>query len=279
MPKPTSGSQRIAFITGGARGIGRQIATDLLASGYRVVIGDLDLAATTTTATELGAGALAVHLDITKPESISAAIIETTTTVGPIDVWVNNAGIMPTGYFADQPLAQLTLTIDIDFTGLVAATHAILPLMVERGSGTIINIASATGVKPLAGLAVYSGAKAAVIAFSSSLRRELRGTGVTVSVIAPNLASTALGAGITPPAITGIITAQTISSAVMRVLKSGKFATVVPRPLGLLLRFSKALPIPMQDWIDDRVGSDRIGLGGDPATRAAYIQEVVEKKK
>lgn len=265
----------IAVVTGAARGIGRQISEDLVARGYHVVIGDLDLEQTTQTATELGPAATAVRLDVTDGALVRSVIEQVERDRGPIALWVNNAGIMPTGLFAAQKPSVLRATIDIDYSAVVDATRAVLPLMLGRGTGTIVNIASATGIKPLAGLAVYSGTKAAIIAFSDVLRRELRGSGVRVHVIAPNLVTTALGAGITPPALTGSVNAQTVSRAVMRALDRGAFLTVVPRRLGPLLRFSRMLPLPVQDWVDDRVGSDRIGLGGDPDIRAAYLADAL----
>ena len=265
----------LAVVTGAARGIGRQISEDLIARGYHVVIGDLDLAQTTQTATELGDAATAVRLDVTDGALIRSTIDRIESDLGPIELWVNNAGIMPTGLFESQRSAVLRATIDINYAAVVDATRAILPLMLERGEGTIVNIASATGIKPLAGLAVYSGTKAAIIAFSDVLRRELRGSGVQVSVIAPNLVTTALGAGITPPALTGSVNAVTVSKAVMRALDTGRFLTVVPRRLAPLLRFSAGLPITLRDWLDDVVGSDKIGLGGDPAVRAAYLDDAL----
>jgi len=268
----------IAFVTGAARGIGRQIAHDLLDRGYRVVLGDLDLAATESTALELGDGASAVQLDVTDGQQLADIIASVEKRLGPIDLWVNNAGIMPTGPFHDQPVDLAATIIDVNYTGVVRATSAILPGMFDRGSGTIINVASATGIKPLAGLAVYSGTKAAIIAFSDALRRELRGTGVNVRVVLPNLVRTPLGAGITPPRLTGSVNAQTVSASVMRLLHGRRYSTVVPRGLGPVLRFSRLLPVAVQDWIDDRVGTDRIGLGGDPAVRAAYLRDVLRKQ-
>jgi len=266
-----------AVVTGGARGIGRQLAADLLARGYRVVIGDLDLAATDATARELGEGVTAVRLDVTDPTVVAAVIDQVEREIAPIDVWINNAGIMPTEPFATQKPEVAQRIITINYASVVSATGLILPRMLERGSGTIVNMASATGIKPLAGVAVYSGTKAAVIAFSDALRRELRTTGVRITVVNPNLVRTAMGAGITPPGLTGSVSAADVSAAVMKALDKKRFWVVVPRRLGPLLRFSKVLPVSWQDWIDDRAGSDQIGLGGDPATRAAYAKDVLEK--
>ena len=265
----------LAVITGGARGIGRQLAHDLLARGYRVVIGDLDLAVTQATAAELGSGATAVRLDVTDATGIAAVIDSVETEHGPIDVWINNAGIMPTEPFATQKPEVAQRIIAINYASVVSATGLILPRMLARNSGTIVNMASATGIKPLAGVAVYSGTKAAVIAFSDALRRELRKTGVRITVVNPNLVTTAMGAGITPPALTGSVTAPDVSAAAMRALDRKRFWVVVPKRLGPLLRFSKLLPVSWQDWIDDRAGSDSIGLGGDPATRAAYAKDAL----
>jgi len=269
----------IAVITGGARGIGQQLAVDLVARGYRVVIADLDDTVTDATATSLGPAASAVHLDVTDRENITAVIEHVETTIGPVDLWINNAGIMPTGAFAAQSIDVARAIVDVDYTSVIEATGAILPRMLERGSGTIVNMASATGIKPLAGVAAYSGAKAAVIAFSSALRRELRGSGVRIIVVMPNLVRTALGAGISPPALTGSLSAAEVSRAVLRALDRGTFAVVVPRRLAPLLHLSALLPVRLSDWIDDRVGSDRIGLGGDPATRAAYLAEVLARRR
>lgn len=266
----------IAFITGGARGIGKQLAHDLLARGYRVVIGDLDFEATDATARELGDGATAVRLDVTDPVLVAAVIEQVEAEVGPIDLWINNAGIMPTEPFATQKPETAQRIIAINFAALVGATGLIMPRMLARNSGTIVNMASATGVKPLAGVAVYSGTKAAVIGFSDALRRELRKTGVRVLVVNPNLVRTALGAGITPPALTGSVSAAQVSATVLWALDKKKFSVVVPRRLAPLLRFSKSLPVSWQDWVDDRVGSDSIGLGGDPAVRAAYAKDALD---
>ena len=271
---PAARGTRVAVVTGSARGIGHTIAGDLLARGYRVVVADLELAATQTAAAELGDGATGMRLDVTDAALVASVVSRIETELGPIDVWVNNAGVMPTGPFRDQSAALIDTVIDVDYRALVHATAIVLPAMVSRGRGHIVNIASATGVKPLAGLAVYSGTKAAVIGYSDALRRELRGTGVQVSIIMPNLVSTAMGAGITPPRGFAAVTAEAVSAAAMRAIERNRFSSFVPGYLGPILRLSRLLPTRVQDFLDDRIGTDRIGLGGDPATRAAYLKNV-----
>jgi short-subunit dehydrogenase len=274
----TGPGRPVAVVTGGARGIGRQIAEDLLAAGYRVVVGDLDRAATEKTALELGGYASAVRLDVTDGALVRAVVQQVEIDIGAIEVWVNNAGIMPTGTFLSQSPELLDTVVAVDFRAVVDATAVVLPQMVRRGHGTVVTIASATGIKPLAGLAVYSGTKAAVVSYSEALRRELRGSGVRICVVLPNLVSTAMGAGISAPPGFGAVTAAQVSRATLRAIRRGTFATVVPARLGPALRITRLLPLGVQDWLDDRIGTDRIGLGGDPAARTAYLEDVLKKK-
>ncbi|MGO1974392.1 MAG: SDR family NAD(P)-dependent oxidoreductase [Propionibacteriaceae bacterium] len=134
------------------------------------------------------------------------------------------------------------------------------------------------GQQPLAGLAVYSGTKAAVVGFSTALRRELRGTDVHVASVLPYLAVTALGAGI--PAQRGftVVTPEQVAEQVVRAIRRGTAVVYVPRGLGPSIALLNALPLRVQDWVDDLIGTDRIGLGGDPATRAAYDDSVFGEK-
>jgi short-subunit dehydrogenase len=275
----TAAAPRVAVVTGAARGIGRQIASDLLNVGYTVVIGDLDLKQTEATAADLGEHCSAVRLDVTDREMLGKVIADVEKSIGPIAVWVNNAGIMPTGYFVEQDVDVSAKVIDVNYLGVMQSTKIMLPRMLERGAGTILNIASATGAKPLAGAAVYSGSKAAIIGFSDAVRREIRKSGVHICVILPNLARTEMSAGIRGPKALGSVSAEQVSAVALRAIRTGRFESFVPRRLGPVIRFSRLLPTGAQDWLDDRVGTDKIGLGGDPAARAAYIDDAMKKER
>ena len=146
---------------------------------------------------------------------------------------------MPTGRFSDQPIELSRAIIEIDYVSVVETMRAILP----------------------------------------ALHRELRRTGVRIMVVSPNMVRTAMGAGITPPAISGSISAAAVSKATIRGLDSGRFHVIVPRRFALILRLFTNLPLSWQDWIDDRADSDRIGLGGDPAGRAKYLAGVLPTAK
>jgi short-subunit dehydrogenase len=198
--------------------------------------------------------------------------------LGPIEVWVNNAGIMPTGPFVDQDPDVSAKVVAVNYLGVVQSTSILLPLLIARGRGTILNIASATGAKPIAGAAVYSGTKAGIIAFSDAVRREVRNTGVRICVVLPNLARTQMSSGIRGPRALGSVSAEQVSAVVRRALRTGRFQSFVPRPLGPVIRLSRLLPTGAQDWLDDRIGTDKIGLGGEPSARERYLDEAMSKQ-
>ena len=273
-----SDTSPLAVITGAARGIGYATAQALHAAGHRVVVTDLSADDAQRAAERIGRGVHSRALDVTDSAMLAEVIMEVEASLGPITVWVNNAGIMPTGPAVSQDPAVADTIIDVNYRAVVNATRLMLPRFIARGTGAIVNIASATASKPLAGLAVYSGTKAAVVGFSTALRRELRGTGVDVVTILPYLAATALGAGI--PAQRGftVVTPEQVAEQVVRAIRRGTPIVYVPRGLGPSIALLNALPLRVQDWVDDLIGTDRIGLGGDPATRAAYDDSVFGEK-
>ena len=131
---------KVVVITGGARGIGFETATQLVAAKARVILGDVDGEAVGKAAADLGVEGL--ELDVTSTESIEAFLDEAERIVGPVDVWVNNAGIMPVGPFLNYDAALIRRTIDIDLMGVIWGTQAAARRMVARGHGHIVNVAS-----------------------------------------------------------------------------------------------------------------------------------------
>ncbi|MCW2867861.1 MAG: oxidoreductase [Marmoricola sp.] len=181
-------SNRVAFVTGGAQGIGRGIAASLAEAGFRVAIADLKLEVATQTAQDLsveGAEVVAVEVDVTSMDSVKAAVAATEARLGPIEVVVNNAGwddFMP---FVKTDEAFWDRVLDINFKGQLRVVHAVVPGMVERGFGRIINIGSDAGRVGSSLEAVYSGAKGGVIAFTKTLAREVATKGVTANTVCP----------------------------------------------------------------------------------------------
>jgi len=181
-------TNRVAMVTGGAQGIGRGIATALAGQGFRVAIADLNLATAGQTAKELTEAAgtvIAVETDVTQTASVRAAVQAVEAELGPVEVVVNNAGwddFMPfvatTEEFWDKVL-------EINFKGALRVTHAVVPGMMERGFGRVINIGSDAGRVGSSLEAVYSGAKGGLIAFTKTLAREVATKGVTANAVCP----------------------------------------------------------------------------------------------
>jgi 2-hydroxycyclohexanecarboxyl-CoA dehydrogenase len=179
---------RVALVTGAAQGIGRGITALLGEQGFKVAVADLNLPAAAQAAKEIGAAggtAIAVEMDVTGAASVEQAVRAVEAELGPVEIVVNNAGwddFMPfvrtTEEFWDKIL-------DLNFKGALRVTQAVLPGMVERGFGRVINIGSDAGRVGSSLEAVYSGAKGGIIAFTKTLAREVATKGVTANTVCP----------------------------------------------------------------------------------------------
>lgn len=171
----------LVAITGGARGIGLATARAFVAKGARVAIGDLDAELAEKAATELGAGVTAHRLDVTDKASFAAFVAAAEEAHGrPLDVLVNNAGIMPNGAFLEGSERIDRLQFDVNVHGTIHGLRIVLPGMIERGRGHVVNVASLAGKFPLKGLAVYNASKFAAVGLTAAVRLETADTGVSV---------------------------------------------------------------------------------------------------
>jgi 2-hydroxycyclohexanecarboxyl-CoA dehydrogenase len=179
---------RTALVTGAARGIGRAIALELAAAGRNVAAADVRVADAEAVAAEIvggGGRALAVELDVTDDDSVQAAVARVGAELGAIDIAVNNAGWDELRPFLETDAAFWSRVVDVNFLGGLRVTHAVLPGMVERGWGRLVNIGSDAGRVGSSLEAVYSGAKGGVIAFTKTIAREVARSGVTANVVCP----------------------------------------------------------------------------------------------
>lgn len=181
-------TSRVAFVTGGAQGIGGGISVALGAAGFRVAIADLNLDAANETAkriTDAGGTAIAVSVDVTDTASVRMAVEAVTAELGDIEIAVNNAGwddFMP---FLKTTEDFWNRILDINFKGALRVCHTVVPGMMERGFGRVVNIGSDAGRVGSSLEAVYSGAKGGIIAFGKTLAREVATKGVTVNTVCP----------------------------------------------------------------------------------------------
>jgi 2-hydroxycyclohexanecarboxyl-CoA dehydrogenase len=189
------GSGKTALVTGAGRGIGRAIALGLARDGCQVGIADIlpgSAAATAADVEALGVKGLALPVDLTSRAEVESMVAETLAKFGQIDVLVNNAGWDRMGLFLDTDEDTWDRIIAVNLKAMLYVCKAVLPQMVARGAGKVVNVASDAGRVGSSGEAVYSATKGAVIAFSKALAREMARHRITVNVVCPGLTETPL---------------------------------------------------------------------------------------
>lgn len=183
---------KVLFITGAASGIGAAIARRATALGHRVVIADVNFAAAAALAASLGEGALATQLDIRSPEQWDDALNLTWEKFGRLDVLINNAGIIHTGFTRDVSLEQHRHTIEVNLLGPLTGIKLALPRLQSQGSGHLITICSMTSFIPMTGMASYGASKHALRAFHHGLALEERNGPLQFTIIHPPATETAM---------------------------------------------------------------------------------------
>lgn len=257
------------IVTGGARGIGRATVERFARQGASVAVGDLDADLLAEVAAPFGDRVATARLDVTDPASwreFLAAVGH----LGPWDVLVNNAGIMPLGSVLKEPDEVTRAIFDVNVHGPINGTKAVAPGMVERGHGHIVNVASAVGRLAVADGASYSASKFAVVGFSEATRAELAPFGVDVSVVLPTVVQTELSAGV--PAAKGVppVTAEDVAEVIETVVRRPRAEMWVPRWVQGPTKTIQALPRRVQEVMAKAMGADDVLAQADPAARAAY---------
>lgn len=264
---------KVIAITGGGRGIGLAIAEALIAQGARVSIGDIDLALAEREAKRIGAHS--GQLDVRDAASFADFIAGTEAALGPLYGLINNAGIMPMGYFLDEAPALADAQIDINFRGVIHGMRLALPGLLARRSGHIINIASLAGRFAIPGSAIYCGTKFAVVGMTEAVAGEYRDSGVEFTCIMPSKVLTELTSGTEKAgSIIPSVTPEQVAEAVIDSLLKPRLMVAVPDYLQVAHSAYTLIP----GWLQKRgrrlIGDDRILSQLDHAAHAGYEQRI-----
>ena len=276
--EPRRVAGKVVAITGGARGIGEATARALIGEGARVAIGDLDLALAEKTASALGGETIALELDVTQRESFASFLSQVEERLGPIDVLVNNAGIMPLGRFVDEDDATARRMFDINVHGLMFGMKLVLPSMLRRNSGHIVNIASQAGKGGFPGGATYCATKHAVVGLSEAVRGELRETNIEISCVMPAVVNTELGSGLVDTRAVKKLEPQDVAEAIVDAVKQPKFDVWVPKVSDGIYRFMQLLPRRGREAVVRALRADQVLAHADRDARAAYEERAARSE-
>jgi NAD(P)-dependent dehydrogenase (short-subunit alcohol dehydrogenase family) len=261
---------KVVAITGGGRGIGRATAVALAREGARVAVGDLDREAAEAVAAELGPDALGLPLDVTDHAGFTAFLDEVERRLGPLDVLVNNAGILHLGPFVEEEEDATRRQVDVNLFGVINGTRLILPRFRARGAGHLVNVASSAGKVTPPGIATYTATKHAVVGLTEAVRAEHAGTGIDFSIVMPGVVKTEMIAGYASSPLVKEITPEDVADEIVDALRTGRIEVWVPRSLGRINRVMAAAPRGVREWIGRRLGIDRITWDADRSARDAY---------
>jgi len=267
----TSIKGKVVAITGGARGIGLATATALHALGARVAIGDIDDVTLKESATTHGIDAYA-KLDVTDEESFEGFLNYVEETLGPIDVLVNNAGIMQIGPFLDEDDLTAQRMIDINLRGVILGMKLALARMVPRDRGHVVNISSQAGKFGAPGGATYSATKHAVVGLTEAVRGELRlmGAHIDLSYVMPFVVNTELGAGLGQARGLSNLEPAEVADAIVDALQHRTVEVWVPKSAKRTNVLGTVLPRPLAEGIARAMKADRVLADADAIARRGY---------
>jgi short-subunit dehydrogenase len=229
--RPLAG--RRALVTGASRGIGPHIARALAARGARLALTAREAGGVSDLVGELvsrGTRAVGIPADLRSAGDRERLVTEARDALGGVDILVNNAGVDSSGAFAALAPRAMADTVETNLTAPMHLTRLVLPDMLARRTGHVVNVASLAGKKAVPFEAVYGGTKAGLIEWTSALRIELRGTGVSLSAVCPGYV-TGEGMfarwGVTPPALFGSCTPAAVAHAVVHAIEADRAEIVV----------------------------------------------------
>lgn len=254
-------TEKRVLVTGGASGLGLAIARRFAAEGARLVLADIDVNALEAAAAGLaldGRAAATCPIDVADPASVAVARDRVNREHGPIDVLVNNAGVVFGGRFGDVALERHLDTFRVNLLGAVIVSRAFLPDLVARPEGHLVFVASASGLIPLPYAATYASSKWGLIGFSDSLRVELALDGhrhVGVTTVCPSYVTTGLFDGASPPLTTRALDPDAVAALVVRAVRRNRPFVLTPWLVRITPAFKGLLPTRAFDAVARLLGA------------------------
>jgi all-trans-retinol dehydrogenase (NAD+) len=249
-------------ITGGAAGIGKEMAMLFAKEKANLALIDIDESKLYATARELATNGTRVQTyicNVGDHREVERVCQEVTGDFGKIDVLVNNAGIVVGKPIVDATIEDLNRTMDINVIGVIWMTKQFLPAMIQRNSGHIVNIASAAGTLALPRLANYCASKFAVVGFNDSLRMEMKKyghTGIKTTCVCPSIIDTGMFTGFKAPLLNPLLKPEAVARKIVAGVKREHTYVKLPFMVKLIPLF-KLLPATVVDWIGERLGTSR----------------------
>lgn len=239
-----------------------------------MAIGDLD-----PVAASIRSYSHAWQVDVCDRDALTRFLDEVESTCGPLDVLINNAGIMPLSRLEDEPETLTARQLEINLHAVIHGSRQAVRRMRTRGRGHIVNVASEAGKLGFAGAATYCATKHGVVGLSEALRAELRGTGVAVSCVMPTVVRTELAAGLGQSPLVRPVTPQQVAEAIVAAVRRPRFEVYVPRSLGAMNRVLALVPRAVGDVLLRASRADRVLAGADPGARADYEARAMQSNR
>ncbi|OBB32637.1 short-chain dehydrogenase [Mycolicibacterium peregrinum] len=269
----------VVIITGGARGIGAKTAELFSARGATVWIGDVDADVAATTASGVPR-CRAAYLDVTRRSSWESFVSDVVRDSGRVDILVNNAGVMPLGAFDAEPETTTDLILDVNVRGVLNGMRAVVPSMVARGRGHVVNVASMAGMIPIPGMVTYNASKFAALGASLAARREYAGTGITVSAVLPSAVRTELTSGVQLGNGLPTVDPDDVARAILKTVRTHAARTSVPGWVAPGWALVDALvPEALQSAVRARIDDRRALTALDVRGRSSYLQRLDRQSK
>lgn len=242
-------TEQIVLITGASSGIGKQLAIDFAHRGAQVIGCGRSIERLKEVLKEvrqISPASLMIGCDVSDPEQVHGMIGKVLSDYGHVDILINNAGIGMRKPFHETDLATIEAIMRVNYLGAVYCTHELLPSMIERGSGYVVNISSGAGKIGTLNMAAYCASKFAMNGWSESLDHELKPLGVKVSVVCPGPVDTDFSRDFhdsepqSPPSL--FVSSSAVSQAVFKVIESDRFELIMPRWLALMCWVKRLSP-------------------------------------